>query len=316
MSHSYQVSVRSSPSLRGRPRTRKTKDNKTRPVVTTSPQRKVGEVNKKWFQDQPVEHESGLEKSCIHSSMMCLGIVRIASQPEKLILGVGAYTPDFELTACTGLQLIVEIKPASKVLRDAEKFNQAAALVREQGKIFYVLTEENLRFHGRDGVAEQLMRYGKSELPAPRLARILECVREAGTIACTDVLARVEATQEDLLHLLARRRLIPRDEGEIGLLTNVCIAPNVDPQEAFEERFNVKPWEYLAPCQVGARGKRGLKKQLKAALPCVGTAGIERLELTPMGIVPGDGQHLSPDREPYIIRRARALAERLEDVVG
>ena len=59
-----------------------------RPVVTRSPHRMVGMVCCPWLQDQPIEHESMLERHFIMAALSIPGLRHIQHQPFKLHLDV------------------------------------------------------------------------------------------------------------------------------------------------------------------------------------------------------------------------------------
>ena len=56
-------------------------ETSARKVVTPSPQRKVGYVNCRWFQNESIEHESQLEKRFVQCALLCPKLVNIKSQP-------------------------------------------------------------------------------------------------------------------------------------------------------------------------------------------------------------------------------------------
>lgn len=86
----------------------------TRTVITRAPHRSVGAIHEPWFQSEPIQHESRLEKQCIEILLLTPGIVRIESQPLTVEFEVEgqprAYTPDFRVTRTDGSQALVEAK--------------------------------------------------------------------------------------------------------------------------------------------------------------------------------------------------------------
>jgi hypothetical protein len=309
MSINGKAGPRAPATRRGRPRNRRrSSKQQSRPVVTTSPSRKVGEVNKSWFQKQPIEHESGLEKAFIHSALLCPGVVQITSQPATLELRSGTYTPDFELTLQSGPNLVAEIRPAANVRRDATKFNEAAELLSRHGKIFYVVTDDNIHLHDRPRTAKQVLRYGKSELAAADLDKVRQCLVEARALRCEEIVARTQTSLEHVLFLLARRELVVCDEGEVDGLTRVRLAPDVIPQTAFEERFGAAPWQFVEPCADAHPKRKGLKKRPKPASPYVTLPPIQPAGATSNSLEVGLHQPITPEREPYVIRKAAELA--------
>jgi hypothetical protein len=86
----------------------------TRTVITRAPHRSVGAVHEPWFQSEPIQHESRLEKQCIEILLLTPGIVRIESQPLTVEFEVEGkprtYTPDLRVTLADGSQALVEAK--------------------------------------------------------------------------------------------------------------------------------------------------------------------------------------------------------------
>lgn len=101
-----------------------------RKVVTRSPQRKVGYVNCRWFQNESIEHESQLEKRFVQCALLCPKLAHIKSQPFKLSISKkSTYTPDFLLTFEDGSQLVVEVKIAARMARHVKKFRIAQEML-------------------------------------------------------------------------------------------------------------------------------------------------------------------------------------------
>lgn len=297
---------------RGRSRPRINGATGAREVVTLSPTKKVGEVNKPWFQQQPIAHESQLEKDFIHSSMVCLGIAWIESQPFTMRLSETTYTPDFRLHLKNGRRLIVEIKLDLKVSKYISVFNEAAKILLADGEHFYVVTEKDIGYLGRDYVASELIPYGKSELSRDVLNAILACAGELGPTTCEELRTRSGGQQEDVQHLLARRALVPCDEGLITPRSIVRIPTEMDPHAAFEARFNVQPWVTREPVPQKARTPRaGLKKRPpKSRLPTARVGAARQLEKSGSAVAGGLSATRPPSEEPYLIRRARDVAKR------
>jgi hypothetical protein len=71
-------------------------------------------VHEPWFQAEPIQHESRLEKHCIEILLLTPGVVRIESQPLAIEFKTGErqqhYTPDLRITLSDGTQALVEAK--------------------------------------------------------------------------------------------------------------------------------------------------------------------------------------------------------------
>jgi hypothetical protein len=95
-----------------------------RKIITRSPHRSVGAVHEPWFQSEPIQHESRLEKHCIEILLLTPSVVRIESQPLTIEFGQAKkprhYTPDLRITLSDGTQALVEPKgqPYEKRFRE------------------------------------------------------------------------------------------------------------------------------------------------------------------------------------------------------
>lgn len=217
-----------------------------RKVVTRSPKRKVGFVNCRWFQNEPIEHESELEKRFIHCAMLCPDVLKIKSQPFTLELGEKIYTPDFLVTFLSGASLVVEVKISRKVGAYLDTFNSAQEALGDMHK-FFVLTEKVIDRLSQAEVAAQILRYAKSEFPAEMLHRVLQKGAELGTpyISIADLASASHAPTEAVLHLVARRCLTLHQDDFVGPDSRVflpmpaCTAAH----EIFSSHFEVLPWD-------------------------------------------------------------------------
>lgn len=85
-----------------------------RTVITRAPHRSVGAVHEPWFQSEPIQHESRLEKLCIEILLLTPSVVRIEHQPLKVEFEMEGkahtYTPDLRVTLADGSQALVEAK--------------------------------------------------------------------------------------------------------------------------------------------------------------------------------------------------------------
>lgn len=298
-------------SARNSRRNRPTPQDQARSVISLSPHRKVGEINKRWFQREPIQHESNLEKCFVHSAMLCLGVQRITSQPLTFLLEGGErYTPDYELECGLNICINVEVKPAAKVGRYVATFNKAAAACGVLGKNFYVLTENNIHHLNRAAVAQRLLRYGKSELSEGRLHLLLAAGR-LGPSTCEELMRVTGANEEEILHLLARRALVAQDEGHVLPQTRVAVASELDPIQAFERRFNVLPWRVVEQQVQQPRTRRsGLRKRPAPGAPVAPVAVQQLLDEKPPSLIGGVAFGVPALEEPYVMRAARRAADR------
>jgi hypothetical protein len=86
----------------------------TRTVITRAPHRSVGAIHEPWYQTEPIQHESRLEKQCIEILLLTPCVVRIESQPLTVAFEIEgkprSYTPDLRITLTDGSQALVEAK--------------------------------------------------------------------------------------------------------------------------------------------------------------------------------------------------------------
>lgn len=216
-----------------------------RKVVTRSPRRNVGIINCRWFQNVPIEYESQLEKRFVYSTMLCPGVRQIRSQPFTMTLGKCKYTPDF-LVDFGYMKVVVEIKPASKVERYSARFDLAAEQLANRGVAFYVVTDAGIDRGYYARVAEQVIRYARSEIPEQEVRRALDTVAPDAELSLADIQERAQVSRQVVLHMLAWRRLRihPDDLIEDFARVSRCqLTPALD-LTAFEQRFVAKPWTH------------------------------------------------------------------------
>lgn len=137
-----------------------------RKVVTRSPKRTVGLINCRWFQNQPIEHESRLEKHFVYRALLCPGLSKIQHQPFRLQLEKSGkyYTPDFLLFFTDGSHIVVEVKRSEKVKHAIERFSEISrrlpsALWPELEPFVSETLIEHLAFKSPDPADRQVGRY-------------------------------------------------------------------------------------------------------------------------------------------------------------
>jgi len=242
------------------------KKSAARKIVTRSPQRKVGIINCKWFQDRPIQHESQLEKRFIQRALLCPLVVRIQHQPFTMSLACGKYTPDFLLVFENGDEAIVEVKIGSEVGQYREKFVEVKSVLGARNLQYFVLTEIDVDRDDHPQLAQEILRYAKSQLCSSELKRVLAVMNElpGGVTTVSELMQRSGATREAILHLMARRQLSLHPQDYIDGNARVSIVPadlNVG-VAAFEVHFQVRPWEpdWEAAPKAAKRTERVRKK--------------------------------------------------------
>lgn len=184
----------------------------TRKVVTRSPHREVGIVNAGWLLEQPVEHESHLERRFIMGALSCPVVTSIVHQPMKMTLVHGPgdtenYTPDFKIGFRDGDHTIVEVKPMYFLPENQRKMDAARRQLVAAGHKYDLFTEKQIDANGLSARAMLLMRYGRltfSDLEALECKRLLEeeC---AGSAQIHELMSK--GVSEDLIwNMVARHQ--------------------------------------------------------------------------------------------------------------
>lgn len=178
-----------------------------RKVVTRSPNRTVGRINCRWFQDEPIEHESRLEKRFLLRAILYPSLTHIQHQPFKLSLdGREHYTPDFLLTFSNGEQCVVEVKRAERIKELISRFDRIAKRLAEDRLPFFVIHNGQIEGQLRAYRAGLLRRYSTLPLPASiHQAVQLLVERHAKGVPLKAVMDHTGATTIQLYALVARR---------------------------------------------------------------------------------------------------------------
>ena len=283
--------------------------NKTRKVVTRSPQRRVGYINCSWFQDQPIEHESQLEKRFIHCALLCPALIEIKSQPFKIeIPGYRPYTPDFLLTFSDKSIVLVEVKISPKVSLYIEKFKLVLQILDANNIKFFLLTEFDIdRFH-QSVVAAEILRYAKSEIHPTILNDVLLVLHNANEteteLKIRDLAEQANCQIVDIFHLIARCQLTlhPDDLFNADARVYRLDLENKSGLSLFENHFDVKPWVASDAYPIGKRIKQvGLKPRTgKAKLPYINLHHdtVNTPAVNPLSVIAGGFPKISKIRRP------------------
>jgi hypothetical protein len=281
--------------------------NKTRKVVTRSPQRRVGYINCSWFQDHPIEHESQLEKRFIHCALLCPTLIEIKSQPFKIETpGYRPYTPDFLLTFSDQSSILVEVKISPKVSLYIEKFKLVQQILEANNIKFFVLTEFEIdRFH-QSIVAAEILRYAKSEIDQKLLDQALNVLLNANEseLKIRDLAYQANCQIVDIFHLIARCHLTlhPDDLFNADARVYRLSQENESGLSLFENHFDVKPWVAPETYTNGKRNKKpGLKLRTgKAKLPYINLHhdSVNTPTVNPLSVIAGGFPRISKIRRP------------------
>lgn len=252
-------------------------ETSARKVVTPSPQRKVGYVNCRWFQNEPIEHESQLEKRFIQCALLCPKLINIKSQPFKLdISEKNTYTPDFLLTFEDGSQLVVEVKIKARLARHFEKLKIARQLLEAKSIMFFVLTEQEIDRYRQSEIAGEILRYAKSEFDSTLLRAVMDVMASQvdSYVVINDLARLCDCSREAIYHLIAVRRLTLHEDDHFSGDARVYIAQQHEGLDiqAFVRHFDLKSWQTTGDAEESAlsvrlpKSKRtGLRKRPKLA---------------------------------------------------
>lgn len=248
----------------------------TRKVVSRSPKRKVGLINCRWFQNEPIEHESQLEKRFVYCTLLCPQVARIKSQPFTIQIGEKTYTPDFLVTFLNGQSLVVEVKISHRVGGYLDLFNKTEEILSSKQLPFFLLTQNEIDRCEQPRVAAEILRYGKSEFNAVTLQSVLDEMARSPDqwLPIWKLVTQSGACREAVLHLIARRKLILHEDDFIDRDARVRIPPKVQgsPIDEFVRHFEVTPWKHRDPadCDVQQEIRPRLRKKARrSALPYI-----------------------------------------------
>jgi len=186
--------------------------NSTRKVITRSPLRSVGIVNCRYFQDLPIVYESQLERAFVQLCLLCPGVRRIVAQPFKVNLDPTKkrhYTPDYLVELEDGSFVVIEVKILERIAKLERRFNQINALLSSRHFSFIAADETHLYSGDKEKHAKAILRYVNWEVD-PQVQKIVSKQLEEveGTrISFVDLQAQSQCSTEDLLHLIAIRKI-------------------------------------------------------------------------------------------------------------
>jgi len=186
--------------------------NSTRQVITRSPHRTVGAINCLYFQKQPIEYESQLERAFVQLCLLCPAVKRIVAQPFKVNLDLKKkrhYTPDYLVELDDGSFLVVEIKILERIGKLEKRFDQINQILLSRNFSFVTADETQLYWDDKEKHVKTILRYVNWQV-APQVQQlVIEKLGEAESesISLNDLKIKAQCTQEDLLHLIATRQI-------------------------------------------------------------------------------------------------------------
>jgi hypothetical protein len=172
----------------------------------------VGIVNCRYFQDLPIVYESQLERAFVQLCLLCPGVRRIVAQPFKVNLHPTKnrhYTPDYLVELEDKTFLVVEVKILERIAKLEKRFNQINALLVSRQFPFIAADETHLSSGDKEKHAKTILRYVNWEVDPQAQKMVLQTLKEVeGTrISFGDLRERAQCSVEDLLHLIATRKI-------------------------------------------------------------------------------------------------------------
>ena len=181
-----------------------------RKVVTSSPPRNVGLVNCPWFQSQPIEHESRLEKHFVLRALLSPITKAIVHQPFELSLGgKERYVPDFLLSFGNEQCAVVEVKRAERIKALKERLDRIAARLAEDGLTYFVVHQGQIEGARRAERAALVRRYAMLRVERQKLDAAVRLVHSKPEgISIGSVMRGCQLSEQQVFHAIARRLIV------------------------------------------------------------------------------------------------------------
>lgn len=130
--------------------------------------------------------------------------------------------------------MVVEVKLASRVDKQASTFDQASEMLRARGIAFMVVTEVAIRRKKTHQRAAFVLRYLKGQASAAVVAGLVDALTSAPDgLPLGTLLKRCAASPEDLFHLIATRRLTTSPSLPIDGSARVFLSSTLENSNAF-----------------------------------------------------------------------------------
>lgn len=217
-----------------------------RKVIQRSPPHTVRLLHFPNLQTEPVEADSALERDFVQTAALFPFTQHIQHQPFKLKWEDASYTPDFLLRFRDGTQLVVEVKPQTKLDKYRPLFDRAAAKLNEHGLPFSVALDTQIHKSERAANALEVRRYGKTRFPGAQCEQaVLVVNRHADGIRFRDAITQHDLPREVLLHLVSRQ-LVALDSN-LSIDSKARVFPIHDSKEKshaiqFASWFDAQVW--------------------------------------------------------------------------
>ena len=186
--------------------------NSTRQVITGSPHRTVGMINSPYFQSKPIVYESQLERAFVQLCLLCPGVRRIVAQPFKVNLDPAKkrhYTPDYLVELEDGSFVVIEVKILERIGKLERRFNQINEILSNRNFSFMTADETQLYSDEKEKHVKEILRYVNWQVDVQVQKTILNKLQEieGKAVSFTHLQTQAQCSAEDLLHLIATRKI-------------------------------------------------------------------------------------------------------------
>ena len=186
--------------------------NSTRQVITRSPHRTVGMINSPYFQSKPIVYESQLERAFVQLCLLCPGVRRIVAQPFKVNLDPTKkrhYTPDYLVELEDGSFVVIEVKILERIGKLEKRFNQINEILSNRNFSFMTADETQLYSDEKEKHVKEILRYVNWQVDPQVQKMILNKLQEieGSAISLAHLKNQAQCSAEDLLHLIATRKI-------------------------------------------------------------------------------------------------------------
>lgn len=179
----------------------------SRKIVHRSPAHTVRLLNLPHLQPEAIEADSSVERDFVHCAALFPATTSISSQPFKLTLLAGTYTPDYLVVFRDGSRAVVEVKPEEFIENFQEKFDQARRKLAKFGMSFLLARDTVLR---RDRLAERALfvrRYAKGGASLNDINRCIEILRSSNGVLSMKELYEAGISRSTIFFMVTRRQL-------------------------------------------------------------------------------------------------------------
>jgi len=209
----------------------------SRKVVHRSPSHTVRLLNLPHLQSEAIEADSSVERDFVHCAALYPGVMSIHSQPFKLTLNIGTYTPDYLVKFKDGSRAVVEVKPEKFIANSQEKFEQAKCQLAEFDIPFVLARDTFLRRQGLADRALFIRRYAKGSTSTSDMQRCLELLENFGGELSVKQLSDAGTSRTTILYMVSHHQLLISADLQFGDDAKVQLFKHLDQGGTHAIRF-------------------------------------------------------------------------------